>query len=87
MNTNMGRRTRYEVGKNVYPDKYDENIYVVATHGIHFYKKLDCAFHHYLLPEENGYIGKHIIYWYPDGSSFVKNYEKNVYGVSTVVSV
>ena len=48
--------TLYKVGQNVYPDKYDERIAEIKTHGIHFYKKLNCAFHHDIQPAKNGYV-------------------------------
>ena len=32
-----GRKTIYELGKKVTPDKYDDDIRVECTHGIHFF--------------------------------------------------
>ena len=69
----MNKRTRYTVGKNVYPDKYDERINMSRSHGIHFYKKLVCAFHRNLQPKKNVYSGEHLKFLF-SGDAYVISY-------------
>ena len=37
--------TRYTMGKNVYPDKYDKNKKNICSHGIHYFKNPLAAFY------------------------------------------
>lgn len=56
--------TSYEVGKNVYPDKFDDNLDNICSSGIHYFKSLERAFY-YEIPDD--YQGKYII-WYDNGN-------------------
>lgn len=66
-----GRITRYEVGKSVEPNKFDENINNVCSEGIHYFKTIIPAYYYRSVPDE--YAG----YWishYDDGSKESEGY-------------
>jgi len=38
-----GKKTKYIVGKTVYPDRYDRNTEAVCSGGIHYFKSIEQA--------------------------------------------
>ena len=46
---NVSNPYSYELGKEVYPDDFDENRYYECSHGIHFFMSFDEARDYYLM--------------------------------------
>jgi hypothetical protein len=59
--------TKYEVGKDIIPDKYDDDIKNVCSNGIHYFKTPITAYYHRSVPYN--YTG-HWIEWYMDGQRY-----------------
>ena len=63
----------YKINNLVFPDKFDQNINIICTSGIHYFKTLDAAFYYNYNPQEN--TGK-CYYFYPNGEFYsIANYK------------
>jgi antitoxin component YwqK of YwqJK toxin-antitoxin module len=70
--------TEYIIGKVVYPDKYNDDINVIATHGIHYFKSLIAAYLYRAVPEN--YTGPWVDY-HPNGQKQIEHQYVN--GIKT----
>lgn len=64
-NTYCHKITVYEVGKDVRPDLFDENLEEVCTYGIHYFKTLEPAYFYMDPPPQ--YTGT-AVEWFDDGA-------------------